>query len=136
MDCGIAIQLFDSREQFGLCRIRGQLELHRMQPELAAHLVLRANVGARGGIVADQNDGESGRDSLRLERRDFAAQFGINFFRRDPAVDQLHRISTSCIIASCKRTRSCSKSSSVDGWRDPMRRAEDDAHRGKGFGEE
>ena len=53
MDCGISVQLLDPPEQIVLCRICGQLKFHRMQPELPARFVLRSNVGARSGIVAD-----------------------------------------------------------------------------------
>ncbi len=87
MDCGISIQLLDSREQIVLCRICGQLEFHRMQPELPAHLVFRSNVGARSGIIADQNDRESGRRPACLQRCDFATQLGVDLFRHRAAVD-------------------------------------------------
>ena len=113
MDRRIAIQFRDARNEIGLGRFRRELELDRMQPEFAAHLVLRTHISARGGIVADQDDRKPRRDPLRLERGDFAAQFQVNFFRHHAAVDQFHRISTSCIIASCKRRRSRSYSSSV-----------------------
>ena len=78
----IAIQFFHAREQFSLRRLCRQLELHRMQPEIAAHLVLRAHIGARGRIVADQDDGEARRHSALFQFRDFAAQIARKLFRQ------------------------------------------------------
>ena len=45
VDLRIAIQFFDSRQQFALGGRSRKLELDRMQSKLAAHLVLRTDVG-------------------------------------------------------------------------------------------
>ena len=87
MDCGISIQLLDSPEQIVLCRICGQLKFHRVQLELPAHLVFRSNVGARSGIVANQNDRESRRRPACLQQSDFATQLGVDLFSHRAAVD-------------------------------------------------
>lgn len=59
VDRPIAIQLFDPREQFGLGGLGRQFQLHRMQPEIAAHLVFRAHIRARSRIIAHQHHGEA-----------------------------------------------------------------------------
>ena len=91
VDRRVAIQLLDSREEIVLGRLGGQFEFYRMQPEFAAHLVLRSDIGARSGIVADQNDRESGGNTFDFSVCNFAAQLGIDFFRNRAAVDQLGR---------------------------------------------
>src|SRR4030095_10433853 len=88
MDCGISVQLLDPPEEIVLCRTCGQLKLHRMQLELPAHLVLRSNVGARSGVVADQNDRESRRRPACLQQSDFAPQLCVDLFSHRAAVDQ------------------------------------------------
>ena len=89
MDRRIAIQFLDAREQIGLGRVGRQLELHRMQPEFPAHLVLRAHVGARSRIIADQNDRESGRDCPRFQRSRFRRAVRRKLFPHCSAVDQM-----------------------------------------------
>ena len=74
---GIAIQLRDARKQFLLRRRRRQFQLHRMQAELAAHLVFRPHISARGGIIADENDRQPWRDAALFQRRNFAPQFSV-----------------------------------------------------------
>ena len=87
MDRGISIQVCDSLEQIVLRRICGQLEFYRVQAELPAHLVFRSNVGARSGIVADQNDRESGRRPACLQQSDLATQLGVDIFSHRAAVN-------------------------------------------------
>ena len=57
----IAIQLINPREQLFLRRGSGQFQFHRMQAEFAAHFVFCPDVGARGGIIANQNHGQPRR---------------------------------------------------------------------------
>ena len=62
----VAIEFFDSPEKLSLCGRLWQLQLKRVQSQLAAHLVFRTHIGARSRIVADENDGKARRNAFFL----------------------------------------------------------------------
>ena len=68
--------------------VGGQLVLHGVHAEFEAHLVLRAHVGARRGIVADEHDGEARRDAARLQLGDGGAGLLVGFLGDGFAVDE------------------------------------------------
>src|SRR5256885_6581122 len=60
-----------------------------MKAKIAAHFVLRADVGARGGIVADQDHRERRHAAAVLQLGNFRPQFRVNLFGDGPAFDEL-----------------------------------------------
>ena len=107
----------------GLGRLGGQFELHRMQPELAAHLVFRAHVGPRSGIIADEDDGEARGWSALLQlrprfrradqRKPFRRSRGLRSVDSFHCSTQLHhRISAAAAVHAQipRRSVSCSRS--------------------------
>lgn len=51
-----------------------------VEAEVLAFFVLGADVGAGGGVVTDEDDGEAGGDATGFEGGDFGAAFGEDFF--------------------------------------------------------
>ena len=57
-----------------LGRLQGKLEGVRADADLLAALVLGADVGYGGGVIADEDEGQAGRDALALQPFDLLAQ--------------------------------------------------------------
>jgi hypothetical protein len=73
-----------------------------MQTELAAHLVFRADISARGRVVTNENNSEARRKTAGLQFRDFAAEIDINFFSDGAAIDQIWHRAESTVIWNAK----------------------------------
>ena len=80
VDGGVGVELFDEGDQFGLGGGGGEFVFDAVEAEVLALFVLGADVGAGGGVVTDEDDGEAGGDATGFEGGDFGAAFGEDFF--------------------------------------------------------
>ena len=60
---GVGVEFFDEGEKLLLCCVGGEFLLHGMQAEFGGFAVLRAHVGAGGGIIAHEHHGKAGLDA-------------------------------------------------------------------------
>src|SRR5438876_3302297 len=88
MNARIAIELFNARKQLRLCGRSRKLQFHRVQSQLAAHLVFRTYIGARSRIVSNENDGKARRNAFFLQFRNLASKIDIHFLRDCASIDQ------------------------------------------------
>ena len=63
VDCRVGVETGDEAEQLFLRGGGGEFEFARIHAELAAGLVLAADIGPRGGMVAEEDHGETRRDA-------------------------------------------------------------------------
>ena len=89
VDLGVAVQPADRGEQFVLRHVGGEVDLLGADPDIGRCLVLLTDVDARGGVVADQDGGQSRDDPLAGQRlnplRDLGADLrGGRFAVEDP----------------------------------------------------
>ena len=98
----VCVQGIDARDQLLLCRIGRQGDVIRDDAELRTRLLLVADVDLRGGISADDDDGEPRVNALRLELRDRASRvlfdFRGKFLARQYACHMLSSFSVLYII--------------------------------------
>ena len=90
VDGGIGVEFLDEGEEFGLRGIRGEFLLHRVEAEFGGLAVLRAHIGAGGGVVAHEHDGEAGLDAALAQGVHALLGFLDYFGGHGRAINPLH----------------------------------------------
>ena len=104
VDRRVVVEPGDHVEQLGLGRLGGQFELDRVHPDLLAHAVLRADVGTRRWVVADEHHRQARGMATGLEGFDLRAALGQHGFRDGRAVNDAGRVihgEWKCAILRC-----------------------------------
>ena len=90
MDGRIGIELRDQIEQFFLRGGGWEFDFPRVHPEGRACLVLVTHIGLGGGILSDEDHGESGGDATGLQGLDARLGFEFHFGGDRLSVNELH----------------------------------------------
>ena len=76
VDLGIGVEAGDDLVQLLLGGVLGQFGADRADADLLAVLVLEADVGRAGGVLAHEDGSQAGRDAHLRQRRHLLGQLG------------------------------------------------------------
>ena len=89
VDSVVGVETLDDAQQLAFRGFLPQLDRFVVQARLIARLPLHLHVDLRGGVFADEHDGQPRGDAARLERVDLSYELGPHVPADRRAVDEL-----------------------------------------------